>query len=115
TFQLGDEVAHWLAVDALDLNGNLLLRLLPELQLVRSQKQFQLARESNRPALLCAACFMKWLDTQPTRLPHTWDVTSDSIAAAAAVAWGATELVLLKSCDAPDSTNEQPLTKSGLV
>ncbi len=115
TFQLGPETAHWLAIDALDLSASLLLRLLPELQLVRNRKQLELAHAAGRPALLCVACFVKWLETQSRRLPHHWDVTSDSIAAAAAVAWDASELVLLKSCDRPDATDLSELASTGLV
>lgn len=115
TFQLGAETAHWLAIEALDLSASLLLRLLPELQLVRNLKQLQLAHEAGRPALLCVDCFVKWLETQPARLPHSWDVTSDSIAAAAAVAWNATELVLLKSCDVPEAADLAALSSQGLV
>lgn len=115
TFQLGPEVSHWLAIDALDLSANLLLRLMPELQLVRSRKQHDLAREAGRPALLCVACFMKWLDQQPDPLPHAWDVTSDSIAAAAADRWQADELVMLKSCDLPTEHDLEELARQEVV
>ncbi len=115
TFQLGDETAHWLAIEALDFNARLFLRLLPELRLVRNLKQLELAHASGHPALLCVDCFVKWLETQPTRLPHHWDVTSDSIAAAAAVAWNASELVLVKSCDKPESADVQSLSSQGLI
>lgn len=114
-FHLGHEVAHWLAIDALDLSANLLLRLVPELQLVRSRKQLDLAREAGRPALLCVACFMKWLDQQPDPLPHVWDVTSDSIAAAAADRWQADELVMLKSCDLPAKHGLEDLATQEVV
>ncbi|MES2792554.1 MAG: hypothetical protein V4719_23280 [Planctomycetota bacterium] len=115
TFQFGPDVAHWLAIDALDLTASLLLRLMPELQLVRSRKQLELAQAEGRPAVLCAVCFVKWLETQPTPLPHSWEVTSDSIAAAAAVAWQAQELVMLKSCDLPESGNLSVLAQQGIV
>lgn len=115
TFQLGPEVAHWLAIDALDLTASLLARLMPELRLVRSRQQLELAIESRQPALLCVACFMKWLETRPERLPHGWHVTSDSIAAAVGVAWQARELVLLKSCEIGEARDLDGLARRGLV
>jgi len=83
--------------------------------LVRSRKQLELAQAKGRPAVLCVVCFMKGLEAQPTRLPHSWDVTSDSIAAAAAVAWEAEELILLKSCDLPTPTGLANLAEQGQV
>lgn len=115
TFQLGDEAAHWLAIDSLDLSANLLSQLLPELQLVRNRQQLELAQAAGRPSLLCVGCFVKWLETQPARLPHRWDVTSDSIAAAVAVAWNAAELVLLKSCEISGQSSLDELAAQGLV
>jgi aspartokinase-like uncharacterized kinase len=112
-FHLGDAAAHWLAIDALDLSASLLERLVPELRLVRSLGQMRAAHGEGRPALLCVKCFVKWLETQPDALPHSWDVTSDSIAAAVARAWRAEELVLLKSRELTDAASEDMMR--GLV
>lgn len=49
-----------------------------------------------------------------TRLPESWDVTSDSIAARLAICTGADELVLLKSAD-PPSRDLQELADCGYV
>jgi aspartokinase-like uncharacterized kinase len=49
---------------------------------------------------------LPWLQSQagqPDALPHSWDVTSDSIAAWAAIRWQAEGLTLLKSVDAPEN------------
>lgn len=115
TFALGEEAAHWLAIESLDLSASLLSRLLPELQLVRNRQQWELAQAANRPALLCVGCFVKWLETQPARLPHRWDVTSDSIAAAVAVGWKVAELVVLKSCDLPRPLSLDELAALGMI
>ncbi len=48
----------------------------------------------------------EWLQTeegQPKSLPHSWQVTSDSIAASVAIRWRAEGLMLLKSTEAPAS------------
>jgi aspartokinase-like uncharacterized kinase len=60
-----------------------------------------------------------WLrDHEPlfpgTRLPESWDVTSDSIAARLAICTSADELVLLKSAE-PPSNNLQELSDAGYV
>jgi aspartokinase-like uncharacterized kinase len=69
------------------------------------------------------ACYIfapeAWLrDREPqlpgTRLPESWDVTSDSIAARLAICTGADELVLLKSAD-PPSRDLQELADAGYV
>lgn len=110
-FHLGEETAHWLAIDALDLSAKLLEELIPELLLVRSLAQMRSAHAAGRPALLCVKCFAKWLDTQSEPLPHRWDVTSDSISAAVTSAWLGQELILLKSREVPENLDCLPLER----
>lgn len=99
--QLGDDAAHGLALEAMGLNESLVQRICPELRLVRSGPQFEKAAAEGAPALCCAVCFVRWGEAAGFPLPHSWDVTSDSIAAWAARVLSAAELVLVKSVPAP--------------
>lgn len=74
---LGEETCHQLALRGMQLTGEFLLRLLGENPRV-TIPPFDL-----------------------DELPHSWQVTSDSIAARAAVMYGAERLVLLKPVDVP--------------
>src|SRR5689334_20314690 len=56
---LTDEQAHWLAIEAMGLNEELLQTLLPELRLIRSGPQFTAASQDKVPALVCASCFVR--------------------------------------------------------
>ena len=103
-FRLNEERAHWLALEAIRLNQRLLLDLLPKLELVASRAAAESAWRHDRVPLLDLAAFVSIeeasLDVHE-RLPHTWDVTSDSLAAWVALRWPASQLVLLKSIDWP--------------
>ncbi|MFN0054849.1 MAG: hypothetical protein ACKV0T_21975 [Planctomycetales bacterium] len=112
---LGDQAAHVLALEAMRLNETLLHRLLPEARLVRNAKQSVLVAPG-AIGLLCAACFVRWGEaTGHPALDHTWQVTSDSIAAWAAGILKAAELVLLKSVAAPDGQSVEAAAAAGLV
>ncbi len=54
-------------------------------------------------------------DSRPGALPHAWSVTTDSIAARAAVVFGAERLVLLKSTDVPPGTPWETAAANGWV
>lgn len=98
--QLGEEISHWLALEAVGVNEQLLLNLFPDWQLVRSQSQLNMAESSGKTPLICTNCFFKWAEREFTpRLSHTWNTTSDSIAAWFAEITDAEQLVLAKSVD----------------
>lgn len=79
---LGEEACHWLALDAMNLGGAFLRSL------------------GIAAPMLDAAAFCREHD----ELPHSWDATSDSVAALAARVFGASRLVLVKSVAIPPGT-----------
>lgn len=86
--RLGEEASHWLAIAAMDVMGGVLRTLISD----------------PRVRVLECLAFARADKSRPGALPHSWDVTSDSLAARAAVVLGAERLVLLKSVDVPHGT-----------
>lgn len=93
--QIGEEVSHWLAIQALSINARFLQTLLPEAQLFATLANAQSG--SHRLHVLDALSFFLADEQLPNHLPHCWEVTSDSLAVRAAALLGAKELILLKS------------------
>jgi aspartokinase-like uncharacterized kinase len=90
--QLGEEASHWLALAALSVNARFLQRLLPEAQIVAEITDSGVAILDPEP-------FFHADERRPGHLPHSWQVTSDSLAIRVAALAQARELILLKSID----------------
>jgi aspartokinase-like uncharacterized kinase len=94
--QLGEEAAHWLAIEAMSVNARFLQALLPEASLVGELVNLACASGWN---VLDALPFFQADECRDNPLPHRWGVTSDSLAVRAATLAQARELILLKSID----------------
>ena len=95
---LSDEAAHWMAVLAMDQYAHLLVSRLRTGGIVSDAAAIAAQLDQGRLPVLAP---FRWLrDADP--LPHSWDVTSDSIAAWFAGEVGARRLVLVKPPGAGD-------------
>jgi aspartokinase-like uncharacterized kinase len=99
-FQLGEETSHWLAIETLSLQAQILNCLLPEWEIIE-----QLSELKSR-AILNPLPLMRAEERQPNPLPHCWDVTSDSLALRVAQRLGAQRLILLKSVSLPETVSD---------
>ena len=93
---LSDDAAHWMAILAMDQDAHLIASRLPSGEVVCGPDEIESALKRRRIPVLAP---YQWLrDVDP--LPHSWDVTSDSIAAWVAGQVGAERLVLVKPAGA---------------
>jgi aspartokinase-like uncharacterized kinase len=89
---LSDTAAHWMAIVAMDQYAEVIAERLVRASLVEVPREIQSAICGGRVPVLRPS---RWLrDADP--LPHSWDVTSDSIAAWIAAQLGARQLILIK-------------------
>jgi aspartokinase-like uncharacterized kinase len=103
---LGEEAAHALCIEVLGVTARLLAALLGDRASLVTWQDIHSQEIADRASsfivldvhTFAPAC--KFSDSSCS-LPHIWDVTSDSIAAAVADSIAADELVLLKSCEPP--------------
>jgi aspartokinase-like uncharacterized kinase len=90
--KLTDEAAHWMAVLAMDQYAHLLASRLRSAELVTDLHDIAAALGNARLPVLAPSRWLQEVDP----LPHSWDVTSDSISAWVAGMVGARRLVLVK-------------------
>jgi aspartokinase-like uncharacterized kinase len=89
---LSDTTAHWMAIVAMDQYAAVIAERLVRASLVDDPREAGTAICGGRVPVLRPS---RWLrDADP--LPHSWDVTSDSIAAWIAGQLGARQLILVK-------------------
>jgi aspartokinase-like uncharacterized kinase len=110
--RLPEEVAHWLAVRAMSVTAQLVAHWVPDTALVTRLDALQLEVPSVQ--VLDVEQFLRD-DSSADGLPRGWHVTSDSIAARAARALAADELVLLKSTMPTNQSSREAWCASGLV
>jgi aspartokinase-like uncharacterized kinase len=118
---LGEETSHWLALQALTLNAYFLAELLRKVDSGRRPIITGEAtgwrdswRAGNMP-ILDAEAFARADEHRVGRLPHCWDVTSDSVAARVAVVGQASRLILLKSVTLPEGLDWTEAGRRGFV
>jgi 5-(aminomethyl)-3-furanmethanol phosphate kinase len=115
-YKLGDEVAHRLALRALDLTAAVLTRLLPHSIMVEGLEELAAARDSGMTPILVPRTMLNEIESHGAApLPATWDVTSDSIAARIALHLEARSLVLIKSASVPANATREDAARLGLV
>jgi aspartokinase-like uncharacterized kinase len=112
---LGDFAAHRLAIQAMDLASTALLCMLPRAIGVDRLE----ALEEMRPkevALLVPSLVLEAIEAQqPSPLPPSWDVSSDTLAAWVAGQFQARSLILLKSASLPAGATRDRAAQLELV
>jgi aspartokinase-like uncharacterized kinase len=93
---LSDVAAHWMAVLAMDQYAHLVAARLAGAVLVEDRADIAAALRARRVPVLVPSRWLRAADP----LPHSWDVTSDSLAAWIAGAVGARRLLLIKPAGA---------------
>ncbi len=111
--RFGEEAAHWLCIRLLGVTAELVAGLLPEAVLVKRFDELSAEMSAKRLAVFEPEQFLREEEANP--LPHTWDVTSDSIAARLAACLDAGELVLLKSGLPADRVTLRAAAEAGYV
>src|SRR5439155_365149 len=97
--RIGLQGAHWMAVLGMDQYAHALAARLPDAALVDGDGGISAAVQARRLPVLAPYHWLRAADP----LPHSWEVTSDTIAAWLAGQLGARRVVLIKPSHALDS------------
>ena len=109
---------HWQAIDAMSVNIAAVRRSLSEAIPVDRWEYLHQQFADDSLVAFCPRDFLRRIEPSATgpRLPHSWDVTSDSIAARLVEVLPAKELVLLKSAlPASEARSLQHAADAGYV
>jgi 5-(aminomethyl)-3-furanmethanol phosphate kinase len=110
---LGDDAAHRLAIQSMNLTARILSALLPDAPIVERLSE---VHDMAMLAVLAPAGVLDEIDRlSENPLPASWEVTSDTIAARVAGHLQASCLVLIKSAKLPVGTTRAKAVELGLV
>ena len=90
--KIGDEAGHWMAVLGMDQYAHALAERTAGAVLVETRAEIETALQGGHVPVLAP---YRWLRSADP-LPHSWEVTSDSVSAWVAGPLGAARLVLIK-------------------
>jgi 5-(aminomethyl)-3-furanmethanol phosphate kinase len=107
---LSEEAAHWQCIKLMGDLTRTLSETFPNSVAVTSWAEVESAWQADRYPWFVVEPFLRADDKQKDHLPHTWEVSSDSIAAHLAHRFGG-ELVLVKACALP----KREMTPTSLV
>ena len=93
--KIGEDAAHWMAVLGMDQYAHALAARIPNAVLVDAPEAITAAVKAGRLPVVAPYRWLRGADP----LPHSWDVTSDSITAWIAGALRARRIVLIKPAD----------------
>jgi aspartokinase-like uncharacterized kinase len=112
---LGEEQSHWLALRALTFAAHVLSQLLPRAMVIERVEERQAAWDRDQVPILDLHAFALADEARAGHLDHSWDITSDSLAARVALVAGISHLVLLKSRSLPEPIDWLAAAGQGLV
>ena len=112
---LGAEAAHQLALRAMRLNADLITRLLSTARVVADPHGLDSACAAGALPLVDVGAWLSDAEAAGrATVPHTWQATSDSIAAWFAGERDAAELILLKSIPQPGGDLQRAITDGSI-
>jgi aspartokinase-like uncharacterized kinase len=113
---LGEFASHRMAIQAMDYSTAILFCLLRDAVPIDSEESLGAEMEPGDIPLLTPSLFFDDLETkQPSPLPASWDVTSDTFAAWIAGRLKARSLILLKSAPLPPHATRETAARLKLV
>jgi aspartokinase-like uncharacterized kinase len=116
THALGEHTSHHLALRAMDLTAHCLAAMVPGLIVVDAITDLPTLWGRRLVPVFAPRRFLDLEDRAAANpLPHSWSVTSDSIAARLADRLEADSLILLKSTQAPAAIDRSEAAALGLV
>ncbi len=120
--RLPDSFSHWLCIDLLRHTARLAHQILSHVDIYETQDRLREAlSQSGSPSTASVTAIVQvnlfFQRNYPNMvLPESWDITSDSIAAAFAQTHAADELVVMKSADYPeDDSRVNQVVTAGFV